>query len=67
MLFISDSLVKDKYRYNFLMDKKIIRRDNAPHHPEILNFPHHLHIDSEVVESQEPTLEQVLNYVKKFI
>ncbi|MFX0173455.1 MAG: DUF6516 family protein [Candidatus Hodarchaeota archaeon] len=63
----ADSPVKDKYSYYFIIDDKIIRWDNAPHHPKIKTFPHHLHIDSKVSESQEPTLKYVLNYIKKFL
>ena len=63
----TNSLVKNKYRYNFIIPGKIIRWDNAPHHPAINTSPHHLHIDSKVVESQEPTLKYVLNYIKKFL
>lgn len=62
-----DSPVKNKYRYNFIISDKVIRWDNAPHHPAIKTFPHHLHIDSKVLESQEPTLKYVLNYIKKFL
>jgi len=33
-----------KYRFNFLMDKEgnmVFRYDNAPHHKDVLSFPHH--------------------------
>ena len=57
LVFRKDSLQKDKYRYNFIVNDRIVRWDNAPH----------LHIDSKVVESQEPTLKYALRYIKKFL
>ena len=67
-LVISKNLLqKRKYRYNFVIENRIIRWDNAPHHTEVKTFPHHLHIDSKVLESHEPTIESVLNYIKKFL
>ncbi|MFQ5980578.1 MAG: DUF6516 family protein [Candidatus Heimdallarchaeota archaeon] len=65
--FEADSLAKDKYRYNFIVGKRIIRWDNAPHHPELATFPHHLHIDSKVTHAQTPSLEYILNYIKRFL
>ncbi len=54
---------KVKYRYQY-MDRQnllIFRYDNAPHHPYISSFPHHKHIgDTEVDETHEPTLDEVL-------
>ena len=67
VVFTKDSLQKDKYRYNFIFNNLIVRWDNAPHHSEIKTFPHHLHIDSRVLESQEPTLEYVFSYIKKYL
>ena len=48
-----DELIVTKYRFHW-QDKegKLIKRwDNAPHHPEIDTFPHHLHegIDDKVL------------------
>lgn len=63
LVFTKDSLQKDKYRYNFIVNDLIVRWDNSPHHSDIRTFPHHLHIDSRVLESQEPTLEYVLRYI----
>ena len=39
-----------KYRHHWQSpDSKVIKRwDNAPHHPEIDTFPHHLHDVSEI-------------------
>ena len=67
IVFSKDSLLKSKYRYNFVIKSQIIRWDNAPHHKNLKTFPHHLHLDSKVLDSLEPNLEYVLEYLKKFL
>ncbi|MBF0516731.1 MAG: hypothetical protein HQK97_06375 [Nitrospirae bacterium] len=42
----------------------IIRWDNAPHHKELLTFPHHKHIHHKVIESMVVSLEDVLKQIK---
>ena len=66
-MFTKDSIQKDKYRYNFIADERIVRWDNAPHQLDIKTFPHHLHIDSRLIEFQKPTLEYVIGYIMKFL
>lgn len=53
------------------IDGKLYRFDNAPHHPEVATFPHHLHDGSEekVVESQisvrpEEAVPQILDFAR---
>lgn len=52
----SNKIKRTKYSYHY-QDKngKLLKRwDNAPHHPEIKSYPHHLHISkSKVIESNE--------------
>jgi len=31
------------YSYQLFKDRPILRWDNAPHHPDLANFPHHFH------------------------
>jgi hypothetical protein len=38
----------------------IFRYDNAPHHVEIVSFPHHKHEVDDIKESLEPSLYEVL-------
>ena len=53
-----------KYRYHFeRSDRKIMRWDNAPHHKEISTFPHHKHINGDVLDSEKPSIEEVLELV----
>ena len=42
----------------------ICRWDNAPHHPELDNFPHHTHTKDNVSASGEISLRNALNEVK---
>ncbi len=62
-----DSLIKSKYRYNFMVEQRIIRWDNAPHHKSVTTFPHHLHLDSKILDSPEPNFEYVFDYIKKYL
>ena len=57
-----------KYGYDWRdsANNLIIRWDNAPHHPYISTFPHHKHVtlESNILESPEMTLEDVLDFIK---
>lgn len=53
-----DIWFSDSGRYSFNwerrhLDGKVFRFDNAPHHPEVKTFPHHLHkgTEEEIAES----------------
>jgi len=49
------------YSYHYQKNEQMIfRYDNAPHHPELSGFPHHKHVADSTVESQPPTLKEVL-------
>lgn len=67
IILSSNSLIKSKYRYNFIVEQNNLRWDNAPHHKTIKTFPHHLHINSKVVESHEPDLKHVFEYIMKYL
>lgn len=69
-IFVFD-LNKRKYSFQWMeenYDLKI-RWDNAPHHRHISTFPHHKHIlqEENVQESEEPTIEEILELVRKEI
>jgi hypothetical protein len=54
------------YRYHF-QDKKnklIFRYDNAPHVPNVDSFPHHKHLQKEVIPSKQADLVEVIEEVK---
>lgn len=53
--------VKQLYRYQYVRgDEAVFRYDNAAHHPDLPNFPHHKHVGEERLSATEPTLSQVL-------
>jgi len=56
--------VKQFYRYQYVRaGEAVFRYDNAAHHPDLLNFPHHKHVGREKLPATEPTLSQVLEEV----
>lgn len=55
--------VRIGYSYTYLQEKqRVFRYDNAPHHPEIVTFPHHKHVGSQdrLAPSDQPSLSHVL-------
>lgn len=60
--------IKTVYRYQYIgADSAILRYDNAPHHPNLPNFPHHKHVGKERLSAIEPTLKQVLDEVASLL
>jgi hypothetical protein len=56
--------IKTLYRYQYIgAENAVFRYDNAPHHPDLPNFPHHRHVGKERLSAIEPTLKQVLDEV----
>ncbi|NKQ34470.1 MAG: hypothetical protein HF973_02520 [Chloroflexi bacterium] len=41
----NDQIQTEDYRFHWMDQNKQLRRrwDNAPHHPEVATFPHHIH------------------------
>ena len=60
-------LLDRNYSYNWRKwnNTLIIRWDNAKHHPDLENYPHHKHIktNQNVKSSDEMTLDKVLKYI----
>lgn len=58
-----------KYSYYWLdeSDHLIAGWDNAPHHPEIKSYPHHMHTAQDVRASSVRNLEDVLALLTKRI
>lgn len=56
-----------KYSFHWQDEDKnlVIRWDNAPHHRELKNFPHHLHLKGEIKPSIEPNFSDVLAEIEK--
>jgi len=67
-----EDVVTIDYRYHWTSpDKQQLRRrwDNTPDHPELPNFPHHCHIESEtnVVSSEAMNMLQLLKALHDLI
>jgi len=60
---------KNKYKYHYMTTKNelIFRYDNAKHHKELKNFPHHKHIDGAILDCLEVDLEEVLKEIERII
>ena len=69
ILVRNQQIVKIRYAYHYQdsAGELIFRYDNAPHHPNILTYPHHKHIGSAVEPTQVPDLSQVLNEIETLI
>jgi hypothetical protein len=63
---VASSLRKKDYSHHWQdrERKTILRWDNAPHHPEIKTFPHHLHEEG-IKESEEVTFAEVLTEIER--
>jgi len=59
----------EKYRLNYMSStgQMLFRYDNAPHHPEIDNCPHHKHTSDKIVPSTMPSLKDILNEISAII
>jgi len=54
-----------EYSYHWQKDGKMIRRwDNAPHHKELPNFPHHVHDGNDILSSENINLTDVFNFIE---
>ena len=61
---LSDGSIEiSKYSFHWqdMAGNLICRWDNAPHHPELDNFPHHVHTKDKVSASSEMDLRKVLS------
>jgi len=64
------SIEKISYRYHYQRadGTLVFRYDNAPHHPEVVTFPDHIHIEGHDVEAAEPPdLSKVLRRIDELL
>lgn len=72
IVWVREVWIKDKieaYSYYWLRPDEtvIIGWDNAPHHKKINSFPHHRHINNSIEASQEKSLGEVLEFIRRFL
>lgn len=64
----SSRVKKQSYRYQYVQDgKTIFRYDNADHHPNLPNYPHHKHVGRKIISAIEPSLSQVLDEIRDLL
>jgi len=58
---------KIKYSYHYMDSRSTMqfRYDNTKHFPDIPSFPHHKHIQTGVIKSKEPEMDNVLAEIEK--
>lgn len=72
ILWIREVWIKEKveaYSYYWLRSDEsvIIGWDNAPHHKEVVSFPHHKHLGNKVELSNERDLQNVMEFIRNFL
>lgn len=60
ILFVNEAKIGENIRITGKEMILIRRWDNAPHHRELPNFPHHLHDENDVLSSEDVNLADVL-------
>jgi hypothetical protein len=62
--------VRVQYAYTYVRaGRRVFRYDNAPHHPEIVSYPHHKHIGAadRLAPADQPSLNQVLAEIEGWL
>jgi hypothetical protein len=55
--------IRVSYAYTYIREsRRVFRYDNAPHHPEIITYPHHKHIGPQdrLAPTDQPSLSQIM-------
>ncbi|MDH7485211.1 MAG: DUF6516 family protein [Anaerolineae bacterium] len=62
-------IVKVHYAYHYQRadGSLLFRYDNAPHHPELSNFPCHVHVEDRVEPAEPPDLQDVLRKIDGYL
>jgi hypothetical protein len=65
-LEVEGEIKKITYRYHYQNSQKelVFRYDNAPHYPKILSYPNHKHAKTKILESNIPTLQDVIEEIE---
>lgn len=63
------SIVRLEYRYHYQRadGTRVLRYDNAPHHPELPGFPQHVHRPDGVEPADAPDLSDVLREIDGYL
>ncbi|MCK5720731.1 MAG: hypothetical protein KAH84_12400 [Thiomargarita sp.] len=55
-----------RYHYQDKQNNMIFRYDNAPHFPNLSNFPHHKHLSNQVISSIKPLMTNVIQEANNY-
>jgi hypothetical protein len=62
--------VRVGYSYTYIRQgERLFRYDNAPHHPEVITYPHHKHVGplDRLAPADQPSLSQVLGEAERWL
>ncbi|MBI5847234.1 MAG: hypothetical protein HZB31_04675 [Nitrospirae bacterium] len=62
VVIVDNKLVPLDYRYHCQdeQNRLIFRYDSTPHFPDLPGFPHHKHLPDDVIASERPDIERVV-------
>ena len=55
------------YHWQDTQGNLIARWDNAPHYPEIITYPHHKHLEGEILPNYSIACEEILEEIGKML
>ncbi len=67
ILYVSEATGEGwrEYSYHWQIKGKLVKRwDNAPHHKDLPNFPHHVHEGNQVMPSIDVNLTDILVHIE---
>lgn len=68
-LYIREYVSEKEFLYSYhWQDEKgnlRIRWDNAPHYKNLRTYPHHKHISTNILESEETNIEDIIKFIEK--
>jgi hypothetical protein len=69
ILYITEMHTEDYHKYSYHWQESngelIMRWDNKPHWHDLETFPHHKHVNDQVLPSRRITIEEVIEEIKK--
>ncbi len=65
--FIKTNSSNYSYHWQDSSGKLLLRWDNAPHHPQITTFPHHLHFGNDIKAAYRVSIKEVLEGIQKYL
>jgi len=66
LIVFEENLQHLNYRYHYqdATNTLIFRYDNSPHHPDISTFPDHKHVFDEVMKTDKPSIQEIIDEIQ---